>query len=306
MRLQRRPRVEPAQPPQEHVQPACASRNTAKKSEEDYLEDRGSIDIRQVLEELDDDAHDEMCDSKLVVVCNSLKAGAHKLPLSGLVQAIKGITHFCTRNEGKINEQVMIAFRCSAEALLGCITAQLASLDVGMVISALQTMVKAQIEEQTYLDMMLAQLLVLIRRDPKSFTPAVIACVAGLLGALHGGGLSAKCGSSGASLTANKRCLETLGALLTSEIDQIDADAIAQIGGSYLVSFMDDVQRRSILWRAADLEVGLCQGSCQHLMAMQNVERAVRQHSFAFIASLPDHTKDYLIKLKSTVVSTAP
>jgi len=92
------------------------------------------------------------------------------------VQAIKGVTHFCTRNEGKINEQVMIAFRCSAEALLGCITTQLASLDVGMVISALQTMVKAQIEDQTYLDMMLAQLLVLIRRDPKSFTPAVIAC----------------------------------------------------------------------------------------------------------------------------------
>jgi len=74
------------------------------------------------------------------------------------------------------------------------------------------------------------------------------------------------------------------------------------MGGAYLVAFADDVLRRAVLAHAADLGAGLVVGSSRaELAAMQEIERSVRQHSFAFIASLPDQTKDYLMKLKAAV-----
>jgi len=48
------------------------------------------------------------------------------------------------------------------------------------------------VAEQTYLDVLLAQLLVLLKRERASFTSLVIATVAGALGVMHEAGLSAK------------------------------------------------------------------------------------------------------------------
>lgn len=172
-------------------------------------------------------------------------------------------------------------------------------LSPGVIVDALRAMAVAKVGEQTYLDVLLAQLLVVLRRDRASLDPGVLSSVAGSLGTLHEAGLSAKRGASGASASANRRCVEALGSLVAETLEDFSAGDLARTGGSFLVAFLDDTQRRSVLRRAADLEAGLRAPGSDQLAGMQYVERIMRQHSFAFIASLPDHTKDYLMKLKN-------
>merc|ERR1712087_600055 len=84
-----------------------------------------------------------------------------------------------------------------------------------------------------------------------------------------------------------------------SSIDSFGEEDLARLGGAFLVAFLDDVQRRCVLRRAATLPAGLQAPSGSWLATtMQAVEAALRRHSFAFIASLPDETKDYLMRLK--------
>lgn len=192
------------------------------------------------------------------------------------------------------------AFRSTLDAVLVCVAPQLGSLSTGVVADALAAMAAVQIEEQSHLDLLLVQLLVLLRRDRDSFTPSMLASLAGAIGSLHESGVSAKRAGSGASSAANRRCLDALAEQIASNLSKFGAEELGKMGGPFLVAFTDDVLRRAVLAHAAVLEAGLSVGSSHaELKAMQDVERVVRQHSFTFIASLPDQTKDYLMKLKA-------
>lgn len=234
-------------------------------------------------------------DPRWICACEGLAAGAHKLPPGALVRAAEALAAGGARPEGP----AAAALRAAAEALLACLTPQLGVMGATAISDALRAMANGRVKEQTYLDMLLAQLLVLLRRDRSSFTPPLSSAVAGALGVLHDTGLSAKHASSGASSAANRRCVEALSEQIISSLDQLGSEEIARMGGPFIVAFMDDVQRRALLRRAAELQAGLGAGSEQLLWALQGIEQAVRQHSFAFIASLPDETKDYLMRLKS-------
>mmetsp|Transcript_18186 Transcript_18186/g.31933 ORF Transcript_18186/g.31933 Transcript_18186/m.31933 type:complete len:665 (-) Transcript_18186:84-2078(-) len=237
-------------------------------------------------------------DPRFVSTCNAITSGAHKLTSGGLVRAMEVFT----AGEASQDEKSAAAFRLAAEALLGCLTPQLQSLGTSAVVDSLKAMSAAKVQEQTYLDMLLAQLLVLLRRERISFSAPVLSSIAGTLGKLQEAGMSAKRAASGASSTANRRCVESLSEIIVGEIAEFREEDVALIGGSYMVNFMDDVQRRTVLRTAAQLQAGLTsQGSAAWVTAaMVRVERAVRGHSFAFIASLPDDIKDYLMKLKAS------
>merc|ERR1711988_1927085 len=95
---------------------------------------------------------------------------------------------------------------------------------------------------------------------------------------------------------------------IVAVLEEFLAEDLARMGGGYLVGYMDDSQRRVALGRAAKLAAGLRSDGCgerdkQLLIAMCYIERTVRQHSFAFIASLPDEIKDYLMKLKNAAAA---
>ena len=65
------------------------------------------------------------------------------------------------------------------------------------------------------------------------------------------------------------------------------------------MGYMDDVLRRLVLRQAAALEAGLQTESPDWVRtSMLQIEEAVRMHSFAFIASLPDESRGYLLRLK--------
>lgn len=82
-------------------------------------------------------------------------------------------------------------------------------------------------------------------------------------------------------------------------ISEFAEEELATLGASFVLNYMDDVLRRSVLRQAATLQAGL--GDCPTWVtnSMVHIEEAVRTHSFAFIASLPDESKDYLLKLKT-------
>lgn len=240
-------------------------------------------------------------DARWPELCHGIASGAHELStgsLSRILSALAGATAKCS---GRLpaGSPGMAAFHSAAEALLVCATPQLGTLGAVAMADALRIMAAARVEEQTYLDMLLAQLLVLLRRERASFSTLVLATIANALGWLQDLGLSAKRAASGASSAANRRCTEALSEQITKSLDEFGGEDLAQVGGSFIVAFMDDVQKRMLLRRAAEIQIGLCPETQRWLSDMQDIERVVRKHSFAFIASLPDQTKDYLIKVKA-------
>jgi len=253
------------------------------------------------LEDLEDIARFPPDDPRWTCACEGLAAGAHKLPPGTLARAAEVLAAAGAPPEGFAAN----GLRAAAEALLACLTPQLGVLGPAALADALRTMANGRVKEQTYLDMLLAQLLVLLRRDRSSFTPQMTSVLAGSLGALHDAGLSAKHASSGASSAANRRCVEALSEQIVGSLDAIGPEEVARLGGPFIMAFMDDGQRRAVLRRAAELQVGLRAETEPLLPALQAVEQSVRQHSFAFIASLPDETKDYLMRLKGTAAAGA-
>jgi hypothetical protein len=264
---------------------------------------QASTGRRPVLEDLEDVSRITLDDPRWVPLCAGVASGAHMLSSGGLVRAIQvlaGVSVTLSKNMSACSTEGMIAFRKAVDAVLVSITPQLGNLSTGVVAESLGLMAVLRVEEQSHLDMLLVQLLVLVRRDRDSFTPDVLASLAGSIGALHAVGVSAKRGGSGASADANRRCLDALTELLASSLDRFGVEELSTMGGTYLVTFTDDVFRRKALARAAAIGAGLAVGSnLQELTAMQGIERAIRQHSFAFIASLPDEIKDYLMTVKA-------
>merc|ERR1712167_28440 len=105
--------------------------------------------------------------------------------------------------------------------------------------------------------------------------------------------LNPKAAASGA------RFLEGLNQRITDSVANYSEDDIALIHPQYLVRFCDDGQRRAMLHRAAQMQVGLLPESRGHLPAMKRIETAVRESSFAFVSTLPHFTKDYCARLKA-------
>lgn len=250
-----------------------------------------------LLQELDDVARTGFEHPRWCALCAGVKASAHKLNTGNLLRAVESLAgvSFGTSEPA---EPVASAYQEAAEALLACVAPQLGSLNVAAVVDSLRLMAAARVAEQTYLDMLLSQLIVLMRRE-KAVPVVTLVTIARAVGDLHASGTSAKKAASGAGSAANKRCVDTVSEEIVKALDELREEQLARIGGSFVVAFMDDTQRRTLLRRTAELEVGLRLTSSERLGAMKEIERAVRQHSFAFVASLPDQTKDYLMRLKA-------
>lgn len=253
---------------------------------------------KQLLEEMEALASGASSSCQWPALCKDLAATAHRLQPGDVLRAIQCLSA-CADG---LDDEAAAAMREAAEALLACVSPQLGSMDCSLIADFLHVMAAANVGEQTYLDMMLAQLLVVLRKNDAVVTPRALSVLARSIALLHSKGLSAKKAGSGASSTANKRCVDILNQRLANALMNFGEDEFACVGGVYLVAFFEDNQRRTYLARAAELEVGLGPTSRNCLVAMKAVEVAVRQHSFAFIATLPDASKDYLAKLKAAAV----
>jgi hypothetical protein len=253
---------------------------------------------KQLIDEIEHIASGSDSSSHWSGLCKDLAAMAHRLQPSEMLRAVSALS--ACADAGWLDDAGTDVMAEAVDGLLASVSAHLGSMDSSHIADLLHVMAAASTSEQTYLDMILAQLLVVLRKNDAALTPRVLAVLAGSIATLHTKGLSAKKAGSGASSSANKRCMDSLNQKIGEALMDFRDHEFAHVGGPYTVVFIEDSQRRTYLARAAELEVGLRSDSHAHLEAMKAVEVAVRQHSFAFIATLPDATKDYLAKLKMT------
>eukprot|EP00746_Dinoflagellata_sp_MGD_P006681 gnl/MRDRNA2_/MRDRNA2_113131_c0_seq1.p1 gnl/MRDRNA2_/MRDRNA2_113131_c0~~gnl/MRDRNA2_/MRDRNA2_113131_c0_seq1.p1 ORF type:complete len:975 (+),score=216.16 gnl/MRDRNA2_/MRDRNA2_113131_c0_seq1:116-2926(+) len=253
---------------------------------------------KQLIDDLEAAASGPDSASHWSALCKDLAATAHRLQPSEMLRSVSALS--ACAGAGWLDDAGSSVMKEAVDALLASVSSHLGSMDSSHIGDLLHVMAVARISEQTYLDMILAQLLVVLRRNDAALTPRVLAVLAGSIATLHTQGLSAKKAGSGASSSANKRCMDSLNQKIGEALADFADNEFARVGGPYIVVFFEDSQRRTYLARAAELDVGLRSESSKHLEAMKAVEVAVRKHSFAFIATLPDATKDYLAKLKMT------
>merc|ERR1712196_378845 len=110
------------------------------------------------LEELEQVARLGMQDSRWLAICDALVVTAHKLSSSALARAVEALASVREQSippGQQAEECCAAAFREAAEALLACLTHQLASASTAMVINALRLLGAARVSEQTFLDMIL-------------------------------------------------------------------------------------------------------------------------------------------------------
>lgn len=255
-----------------------------------------TVPAQQAVEELGRHSFEDLRYAK---ACYSLSRNAHRLSTGSLVRVVE----ILAAGERAPPETNQLA---CADAVIGALAPHMTALGLPVLRNCLKVMTTVDVKEQTYLDMLLAQLLVLFRRESGSVPPAALAALAGFIGSLHEVGVSARRGASSASCAANRRCIDTLNELILRHAAEFVEEELATVGSPYLLTFMDDVMRRTILRGAAEIGAGLLPESQSWVTAaLVQMEEAVRTSSFAFIASLPDETKDYLMKLKATAASAA-
>jgi len=255
-----------------------------------------TVPAQQAVEELGRHCFEDLRYAK---ACYSLSRNAHRLSTGSLVRVVE----ILAAGERAPPETNQLA---CADAVIGALAPHMTALGLPVLRNCLKVMTTVEVKEQTYLDMLLAQLLVLFRRESGSVPPAALAALAGFIGSLHEAGVSARRGASSASCAANRRCIDTLNELILRHAAEFVEEELATVGSPYLLTFMDDVMRRTILRGAAAIGAGLLPESQPWVTeALVQMEEAVRTSYFAFIASLPDETKDYLMKLKATAASAA-
>eukprot|EP00929_Paragymnodinium_shiwhaense_P036229 TRINITY_DN19442_c0_g1_i2.p1 TRINITY_DN19442_c0_g1~~TRINITY_DN19442_c0_g1_i2.p1 ORF type:complete len:770 (+),score=160.78 TRINITY_DN19442_c0_g1_i2:54-2363(+) len=265
-------------------------------------------DVDRLLDDLQAMWQADYSVEELAAVLQTLALNAHRLQErpDGLARAYEVLAQADSVSSGGAQPAELPAYQAACDAVLACAGPQLAPTSV---VHALQVMAAAASADssastpvehrQAHLDVLLAQLLIQLRHDANVFGHELTCDLAGALGRLHSKGLSAKRAASGANSSANKRCLEALNERIATQLETFDAGQLSRLGGPFLVAFLEEGKRRLVLQRMAELQVGLQPSTACLLLAMQAVEQAVRKHSFAFIASLPETTKDYLMRLKA-------
>lgn len=227
-------------------------------------------------------------------LCTGLCVRAYELPSEELLRAVRllarGAASFLANPEtSKLSEEL----RGTTETLLASIGARLRESDAHFVADALQTMAGVRVGEQIHLDMMVAQLLVLLKKEPGSFGPRVMMRIVNALGVMYEDmKLNAQ------KTTGGARFLEGMNKRMTQKFGDILDDDMGLLHPAYLLRFCDDNFKRAILYRAAQLQLGRRPENREHLTAMKRVEQAMREHSFAFVSTLPHFTKDYMAGLQ--------
>ncbi|CAJ1343089.1 unnamed protein product [Effrenium voratum] len=240
----------------------------------------------------------ECADPEYLDACEALAVGAHKLSTGSLLRAVDLMLGRLALAPPELTGDLAAEpIRRCGEALLGALAGQMTQLGMQALMNCLRLMVLSGVQEQTFLDMLLAQLLVLSRRESAALTPRLPELCGGL-GALQRREVSARRGASSSNCAANRRCVEMIARLLTQQVPELKEEDLATVGHTFVVTFMDDLLRRAFIRQAACLLAGLRESPEWVTKAMVEVEEAVRTQSFAFIASLPDESKDYLMQLK--------
>jgi len=203
----------------------------------------------------------------------------------------KGLARFLpTPHTSKLADSL----KSTAETLIASIASKVRESDVQFLANALETMAMTRLGEQIYLDMMLAQLLVLLKKEPGRFSTVLMMRIQNAIGVLYQEMKLTPNSGNGTGL----RFVEGMNARLCRRISEV-LDEMGLLHPAYLLAFCDDAQKRLILHRCGQLQLGIRPDNRDQLPGMKKVEKAVYDHAFAFVQTLPHFTQEYLAALRA-------
>jgi len=258
-------------------------------------------------------------------LCSALEVRAYEMKPGDVLRVVTLLAEGADRLEnsgvGFASEKASGELRSAAHILMASLSARIRELNADLAMQTLQTMANTGIAEQAHLDAMLARLAALLRDrlERRLFTPSCIVRIVNAIGRMHqnGGEISAReydvqtaetrqrcelnprSGATEPNMQANKSFLELFHARILETLPDFLDDEFGWLNEAYVVHFLDSDKKRRLLYRAAQLQIGLRDENREHLEVMQRVESAVRQHSPIFMAQLPIFTKDFCEKVAS-------
>jgi len=201
------------------------------------------------------------------------------------------------------------ALRASGERIASTISARLRQSDARFVADALTAMAVTRTGHQEYLDAMLAQLLVILRTEPRSMTPPAAARILGALGGMleRGGAggcaLDAHAGISEDRREANQRFLLLFDARCAEVVPLFLEEELGTLHEAAAAAYLSEGVVRKLLYRAAQLRFGLLpEHGPEALGLMRRIDAAVRAQYPLLGPALPDLARRYCQELKSSAV----
>jgi len=183
---------------------------------------------------------------------------------------------------------------------LQSLTGRLQDADIDFLASVLETMSDANVGTQAFLDMMMALILAQHRQDCQAISSSMACRLSSSLGRLAAIQRLRPRGVGGPSTSTNQRVMDLLQARICEHLDELTPHCLAQLDDYYITRICGDTERRRILTRIAELQVGLIEPieGCRP-QAIRLQESVQRELPDAFRWSLPRHVRDYLSQLKA-------
>uniref|UniRef100_A0A7S2D8D5 Uncharacterized protein n=1 Tax=Alexandrium andersonii TaxID=327968 RepID=A0A7S2D8D5_9DINO len=204
---------------------------------------------------------------------------------------------------GRCHQSAADCLGSAAHRILASIAARIGQGDARFAAEALAAMATCGLGRQEYLDSIIAHLLTLLRSSPASFTPRVLAQIAGALGRMQEGGgadgcsLSVRSGVSADHRAANARFLSTFNARILASLPEFLESDLGSLHEHYFAWHVGEDVFLRFLHRAGQLQLGLLPGTVQHLGMMQRTLESTRCRFPGFFATMPEFPRRYCERL---------
>lgn len=209
------------------------------------------------------------------------------------------------RSQGEIlpwlrTVQVM---RGAMQVVLASSVARLPEADTQLVADMMTTMVMTRSGRQEFLDAMLARFLALLRSRPNSFTPPVCARMMYAIGSLQlwdgheGCHLSPRHGASDEGRASNQRFINAFNSRLVLTFQNFLEEDLCALHESYCADYLGEEELRRLLYRAAQLQVGLLPGTAGYVSLWHRLVAAVFVREPLLAAEMPAFTRQYCDRL---------
>jgi len=199
--------------------------------------------------------------------------------------------------KGSVAKQELLQ---AADHLVQSLTAQLHGVEIDILVEVVETMSDARVGCQSYLDMILALLLARHHRDCQILSASISLRLASALGRLATTLRLRPKGVGGASTFTNCKLMEALERRIAARLEECVPGELAGLDEYYLTRLCGETERRAIVERMADLELGFRGPTVQCLPMMATLQESIqRELGEGFAWSMPRHVRDYLERLKT-------
>lgn len=191
----------------------------------------------------------------------------------------------------------------AADHILQSLTGRLQDCDIVSLCEVVETMASAACGTQVFLDMLMALLMGLHRRDrmvPSASEALRLANALGLAASPDCGLRVRPKGTGGPAAATNRRVMEVVQQRVAAHVTEFSAEELASIHEYYLTRLMDEQGQRAVLTRMGEMELGFREDTTQYLQVVLDLSESIhREIPEPFRWSLPRPVRQYLEKLKT-------